>query len=227
MIGKWLRSVRDHPLVSGVRKPDFVIVGTGRCGTNTTADVLSNLGVRCTHERAFTVEGPSWIGTNPLTRRTGDSSWMAVPHLPQESMTIIHQVRHPYAVIRSFHNIGFFHERAYGNQAAHVAYARKHFKFSEDPLRSSLRWYIDWNRRCLELTDMRFQVESLQENIHEVLAWIEASPSTSHDAMVGARNSRAPFVADSIVNVGERLREYPEFDELVRLANFLGYQLEG
>ena len=79
----------------------FVIVGTGRCGTGYMSKLLTNAGVPCGHESIYTVDGI----IKPLKTLSGDSSWLAVPHLSKLKGTktkVIHIVRDPLKVFRSW-----------------------------------------------------------------------------------------------------------------------------
>src|SRR5688572_3038641 len=76
--------------------PRFVIVGTGRCGTTYTAELLTQSGVPCGHESIF-----SYTGMNYCFGYEGDASWLALPHLGGYQGIVVHQTRHPLAVINS------------------------------------------------------------------------------------------------------------------------------
>jgi hypothetical protein len=84
-----------------------VIVGTGRCGTNYTANYLTAAGVRCCYERYFSPWGTLFDTGRVSTSGEGDASWLAVPFLPMDGVRVIHQTRDPLKVIESFYRIGF------------------------------------------------------------------------------------------------------------------------
>ena len=86
----------------------FVITGCGRSGTEYTARLLTRLGVPCGHEVLFnphTRTGRVEFGDVP-----GDSSWLAAPFLHElgPDVAILHQVRQPLRMVRSWAGIGFF-----------------------------------------------------------------------------------------------------------------------
>jgi hypothetical protein len=86
---------------------NFVVTGCGRSGTNYTASLLSELGVRCGHEAVFTPFTTAFAGFGDWQ---GDSSWLAVPFLGAlpAGTVVLHQVRDPEAVVSSFVGIRFF-----------------------------------------------------------------------------------------------------------------------
>ena len=87
------------------RLPDFVIVGTGRCGTQATSVALTRAGIATGHEEVYRAKG--------VLRGTGlrgDASWLAVPYLAEFPGKVGHQVRHPADVVASFLSLDFFGE---------------------------------------------------------------------------------------------------------------------
>ena len=97
-------------------EPRYVIVGTGRCGTKFTARFLDNLGIGCSHESFYTPEGPMLRNKNRYYKAKADASWLAVPFLPEGEKRVLHQVRHPIAVVSSFYKLGFFDTQYYSSQ---------------------------------------------------------------------------------------------------------------
>jgi hypothetical protein len=91
-------------------RPHFLITGCARSGTGYTASLFSELGVPCGHEAVFT---PYSTGFEGWGTAQGESSWLAVPFVEQlpAGTVVLHQVRHPAAVIGSLLAIGFFSER--------------------------------------------------------------------------------------------------------------------
>jgi len=114
------------------RRINYIVVGTGRCGTLYMARLLTSLGELCTHEGVFTaggigtavyrIEGGSqnlsssprsfeyetdWLTTptSEIITNHSESSYMASPYLDHpilEESKVIHIVRHPIDVISSF-----------------------------------------------------------------------------------------------------------------------------
>jgi hypothetical protein len=86
---------------------NFVVTGCARSGTGYTARLLSTLGVPCTHEALFSPYTERFKG---FPEPGGDSSWLAVPFVDElpPGTVVLHQVRHPDAVVSSLLGIRFF-----------------------------------------------------------------------------------------------------------------------
>lgn len=104
-----------------------VVTGTGRCGTNYMANVLTSLGLHCGHEAVFDISG--WERAEEIirgdrrpensdiskdgeilsdeSRIEGDSSYAAAPFLDRVDSTVIHLVRNPISVVASMTGSGF------------------------------------------------------------------------------------------------------------------------
>lgn len=131
----------------------LLVTGTGRCGTGYTAKLLTAAGVPCGHEEVFTPQG---IVDRPDLE--ADASWCAVPFLDSFQGRVVHLVRHPLAVVRSFVGIGFFERDLH---FPHRKFAGRHFERSGFPLPDAMRWWIEWNRRIEPYADVRIRVEDL------------------------------------------------------------------
>ena len=121
----------------------IVVTGTGYSGTGYAAAVLNQLGIRCGHEAVYRLDG-----NRPRDGWQADSSWMAPPVLDGDE-TVIHLVRRPVDVINSM----WTSERLPKEQARWGADYFPDF----DPV----RFYVDWNRRCEAVADLRVQVEGI------------------------------------------------------------------
>jgi hypothetical protein len=78
----------------------YVITGMGHSGTGYAALLLRSAGVECGHEGVFTADG-----INRAARLEADSSWAAAAFLHDpicDDAVVVHIVRHPVAVIRSY-----------------------------------------------------------------------------------------------------------------------------
>lgn len=218
--------LRDRLSRVGVRKPAFVIIGTGRCGTNFVADYLTAAGHPCGHERFYRPTGPVYSPGQTQTTREGDSSWLAVPFLPEAGVRVVHQTRAPVAVIASFLKLGFFHEEHYSRHKRFVDFARRHFDFSDDPTRSAARWYIEWNEKCAAITDRQFRLEDFRNRIDRLGDWLGLDaplPTLDLPVDTNTKTARVDVLEDDL---RERLRRLPEFPKLVDLSYRLGYDFE-
>ena len=209
----------------GGKKPSFVIIGTGRCGTNFVSEYLTRAGCYCGHEEYFRPSGPRFFQGRLQVSPRGDSSWMAVPFLPDRDILAIHQTRAPLEVIKSFLKLGFFHERHYERHKRYVDFARMHFNFSDDPLTSAIRWWIEWNEKCMEITPMHFQIEKFQESTDRISEWLGLESGLPKVQVAKDTNSKKVIVSDFDFEVEVGIRASHDYGRLEHVAGKLGYKL--
>lgn len=125
---------------------DFLITGTGRCGTGFMAKSFCSAGLRCGHERIFEFQR---VRTE-LVEQAGfvaDSSWPAAPnvnHPVAQRALIIHLVRHPISVIRSLLAANYYGKRVRPWDRVLM----KHLpELASKPTRlaKALHHYVHWN----------------------------------------------------------------------------------
>lgn len=101
----------------------YIVTGTGRCGTLFVANLLTSMGIPCSHEAIFTpsglsfakevLEGEKSLLNSEISKYQTDSllnhknvmaesSYMAAPFLDCFDCDVIHIVRNPFKVIGSF-----------------------------------------------------------------------------------------------------------------------------
>ncbi|MES2119074.1 MAG: hypothetical protein V4513_00680 [Pseudomonadota bacterium] len=208
------------------REPEFAIVGTGRSGTTFTAEYLNHIGIPCSHEKYFTSEGPTLRNARRPFYSRGDASWMAVPYVTQMGIPVVHQIRNPIAVIRSLMRIQFFDPAARDHHGEFIRFALRHFRATDDQLGNCIRWYIDWNRRCEDVSSFRFRVEDFDPAIAEIFAKLGYSPSPDKADVSEQLNSRASPTGHNLSDkFEEELRAHRHFDELQELSEKYGYSL--
>jgi hypothetical protein len=110
---------------------DFIVTGTGRCGTLFAANFLTSAGTPCSHEAIFTplgldfamdvISGKEKAISSKVSKGDNlsdyemdifaESSYMSAPflHLFGNSK-VIHMVRNPLKVVQSFMRYGYFKE---------------------------------------------------------------------------------------------------------------------
>lgn len=179
---------------------DFVVTGTGRCGTGFTSAVLTAAGVPVGHEEWFTVD--------PGRRRddiTGDVSWLAVPDLDGFSGRVVHQVRHPLEVVRSLVGIGMFSNLAHGPYRWFM-YAHLPGLTTDDET-DAIRWWVEWNERIEQHATMRVRLRDLDAAMFE-----EVCAHVGHPVPV-ERLEAAVAAVGTGVNARRRSREY-DWDDL-------------
>ena len=218
-----LRLAKSAVNITLAKKPRFVVIGTPRSGTNYFSALCKANGIQVSHELYFTEYGPKLRNPRRRFDTVGDVSWLAIPYLPDDQITVLHQVRNPLKVVNSIHRMGLFHEhRAYTRQAF-VDTARRHFKFSDDPLRSAMRFYVEWNERCEALTDRRYQVENLDAERGRIAEWLHMDLDDL--ATVSKKTNTRSAEVDEDVTL-ERLSDYPEFEAFIATAKRYGYELQ-
>lgn len=207
------------------RPPQFVIIGTGRCGTSYAAALLSDLGIPCSHEGYFTPAGPKLRNPGRRADAKGDASWLAVPFVEPGDLPIVHLVRRPQDVIRSLYNMGFFDRRFRDVHRHFIAFAERHFAAGDDPFNACVRWYIEWNERCERAAGLRIRVEELGEKLPELFDHIGMAPTRTAPLPPPTINSwpvlhPAPLSRDE---VEQHLRSHPHGAALAGIAGRYGY----
>jgi hypothetical protein len=167
----------------------LILTGTGRCGTGYMAQVLTSIGVNCTHEGVFNPVNPQNSDRLPdemeLRRRMklnqdevawgwqAESSWLAAPYLTvpeMETCTIIHLVRHPKSVIDSQMRI-----RAFGSENKHPRFYNFQLQFlpelaSMEPFHAAAYYYVRWNLMIEPYADIRHRID--RDSTLELLDWL-------------------------------------------------------
>ncbi len=91
----------------------FIIVGTGRFGTNLFQNMLKGAGINCGHEDIFYSPNEDETKCNFINNHVYvvESSWASAPYLDKgwidDDVKIVHLVRDPFSVIKSFTEINF------------------------------------------------------------------------------------------------------------------------
>jgi hypothetical protein len=158
-VAELLRTNHHRLAMKFARPPRFIIVSTGRAGSKYVANLLSELGVACGHERVYTPLGPRY---KFLVR--GDSSWLAVPYLAEYQGIVLHQVRNPLSVIASLLSIGFFSR----DINRFTDFSRRYFTPTGDELVDCMNWYTEWNSRCEKYATIRYKIEDIQNELPKI-----------------------------------------------------------
>ena len=246
-------AVVEAPRILGVTtRLRFVVTGAGRSGTGYIARILTAAGVPTGHEDWFGPV-PGLRGPETVTRATiwmklkapgsrfrvelrrrrgglvGDSSWLAVPHLPRFRGLVYLQVRHPLKVIGSLVGMDFFGSRH--AQDPFRRYAEHHFEVTGDVLADSARFWVECNRRALPYAHRIWRLEDVNASlVGQILRDLDV-PDPSERAALAIRcvspvntaveRGYAP-VELAWKDLPERLRT-----RVAGLARCLGYDVEG
>jgi hypothetical protein len=175
---------QGEPSVKSMR---FVVTGCSRSGTKYMATLLRRLGVRCKHERVFNisrlVHNEEAVSTlQHYGEMEGDSSFLAAPYLSTfpPGTVVLHQVRHPVAVIRSHMGIHFFSdpyepsEFLAFNHPDILTFIARHapavFR-DENEVATCMRYWVAWNSMIQqveagsEIAYLRYRIEDMDESL--------------------------------------------------------------
>jgi hypothetical protein len=210
---EWLQRYEHRMIVQGpqarvenAHKLQYVATGTGHCGTGYVAMLLRSAGVYCGHEGIFS------RGFNPrgLMKYWADSSWGAAPFLDNEACKgakIIHIVRHPLKVLRSW------------KFAGHGAFLEEYVDLPDnlgewDYLAA---WYVAWNKLIESKAPdaLRYQVED-RTKLLELLDLPQVHP-WDNDKYNHKHWNKSPELQWSDLPGSEQVRE------LKRMAIEYGY----
>jgi len=156
----------------------FLVTGCGRSGTTYAASLLTELGAACGHEQVFRPQEilrgeVVWPDDVP-----GEASWMGAPFVQglPEGTVVLHQVREPLAVVRSFLRMRFFEDPSDYPEYLAVARAVLPELGAGAPLERALRYWLGWNRlaeraaQTRGLRYLRYRVEDLDLELVAELA---------------------------------------------------------
>ncbi len=134
----------------------FIVTGCARSGTMGTAVMLNDLGVRTSFEEFFVARpfrvaddiGGEYLDWLRYTATNGEVSGMAVPYLAciGKSVSVIHQVRNPVAVIASLMGLRNFHEETVWQP--NVKFNFRHLTSLQrdaTPLERCMQYWLGWN----------------------------------------------------------------------------------
>jgi hypothetical protein len=201
--------------------PEFVFVSTGRAGSKFISEFLSRIGIPTAHERFFTSTG---IRKGLFYK--GDSSWQAVPYIEKKSVhknfIVLHHVRHPLDVISSSLGSNFFS----GTQdSPFTRFASNNFQLIGDEMIDNVRWWVEWNLRCENISCFSFKIEEIEFCFEKILDILNTTPTKNW------RKDLKQLISMKI-NTREKKRitinDIPECKpkiDLIRLSEKYGYYL--
>lgn len=130
----------------------LVVCGANRSGTKYVAQLLSEAGLPCGHERVFATHGVVDWGAS-----TVDSSGFAIPYLGSlhRSTTVAHVVRHPLRWAQSYRTKQVALSLAQRYLSFDYWYARRAVGIDA----ASLGIWVDWNLQIEAYAEWRFRVE--------------------------------------------------------------------
>jgi hypothetical protein len=173
------------------------------------AEWLTKSGIPCGHEAVF-----SYRGYTPQSGLVADSSWLAVPYLGLYTGRIVHIVRHPLAVIRSF--IGTGHFGPFGpkhRERRWYQFMALYFGYTDGPpVQQAMRYYLRWNAEIMRFTRERHRIEDMP--VEDFLSSVGGAACFAPEPTTNAHKKRTPL---------GRLPRTGYFDELATMAERYGY----
>lgn len=206
----------------------WIVTGTGRCGTGYIVRVLASAGVPSCHEGVFNLNGEGFArAAIEESKQPGmwevDSSWLAAPYLGTElteGLRVVHLVRHPCDVIRSFLRMGFWMSPTYsGYRAFKIRYLPNLEEFESKVVRAGY-YYVHWNRMVEPHAEHRHRVE---DDVRELLDYMGVDYEGKRLYPNTRYNSRILFPFEfklDMLPTGLR-------DEVVAMGERYGYDMKG
>lgn len=191
-----------------------MVTGSGCSGTRFINNVFNNLGIHCEHEKAFNRGGFTYWREG----QQGESSGYATPFLEGHEVIVLHQTRHPTAVIRSHRGRGCYLGKGTGG-----SYKFNHIHVGDACDEGPTHW-LEWNKLVerYKVTHQyyRYQIERIDEELPKLLAILGVSvdPYWIDQAIIKA--DRCP-AKGPIQEISYDYGEYPEFVEKAKEYGYI------
>jgi len=210
----------------------FVVVGTGRCGTGLLSKMFNDAGVACGHENIIYShdENVNMLNFKHNKQYCAESSWAAAPFLAADwfdkDIKIIHLVRHPMEVIRSFYEINFFSAEREQKPLNKLVYLHTDIKPDNlDRLVSSVEHYFQWNRIIEQQLDVidnpskLIRLDNLKSEVKELNQFLGINLSYTSDKVnqkTSEKSSEHTFDRERVKSI--ILNDFSSY-------NFYGYEI--
>lgn len=217
-LGITLNTYADH-----INRDKFLFTGTGRCGTNYMASVMSAMNIPTGHEAVF---NPKNVLNDPIPWGAwrGDSSWLAAPYLKDFKGMVFHLVRHPLDVVSSlcagqwFRHPGDYGELAFRARSLEPVY-------SDYPMEQAARFVVEWNGMIEPWAHYRIPIEAVDQSTLNMVTHAVRTPRSL--SRIDSALERIPRDANKFPVPYRRL-SYSDCGEwggaLKDLANRYGYR---
>lgn len=158
---KTRRAIRQALVATPARRwvqpePRFVIVGTGRSGTQYIADALTAAGIKTGHEDWWNP-----VGTK-VSRLVGDASWCATFTLDDYRGQVFHQVRDPMKVVESMAAFGVAPHRM---DRTWPKYRRNWVDLTGDPIVDAMTVVDTWLTEAERRSQWTWRVEDVNADL--------------------------------------------------------------
>lgn len=227
---------------------DYIVTGTGRCGTLYLARLLTSLEIPCGHESIFNTLGIDQAKLNmekPVKvspRSTeywnwlnegfiqAEASYMAAPFLNEPILAqskIIHLVRNPIKVIFSFcdefkYFINLLRQYEKYIHGHLLARGDDMEKVTTNQILRAAFYYIKWNEMIEQACQGRdFLLHRIEDDIKPVLDYVGRSKATDYFTDKRANTNRHNIFSKTIHDIPN----HPIKEELIRKAEQYKYDL--
>lgn len=197
-----------HPIKNGLR---YIVVGTGRCGSVYFANILNAIGIPCSHERIFIAKGKDyakkvlsgeagknsevagWAGLKEIDHPQAEASYLSMPFLDEpflKAATIIHIVRDPLKVIKSFSNKLEYWRDSNLNQ--YENFIQRNLPGIEQYSGSLLRccyFVINWNKRIESYSHRKYLRIRLEADTDMLLDYLKTPDTLRQNISRGVINA--------------------------------------
>lgn len=214
-----------------------LIVSTGRAGSGYIAKTLSLSGYPCGHEAIFNNPDEAIVRSQYEDNTNfAESSWLAAPfigaHWLKDDVKIVHLVRHPLAVARSFYEINFFSWKRADRRFNRIVYENTAInRFTQRRQSSAVKHYFYWNKLIESKLDAaknpRFllRLEDLLAEDSSAQAELEAFLELQFDHLGERVNSKAEEKRDQQGRAFSEWRARRQIKKLALSHNTYGYEL--
>ena len=235
---------RKNTLPKGVKPRPFLVTGCGRSGTRYVADLFTAIGVPCGWERILNpMKAPEHRARDykyclHKLGIYGDSNWLAVPYMKRipRDVRVIHLVRDPLKVIRSFLYLRFFGDDhihcGYQGDRCHTILPSTHVRGLDaypSAIERCMAYWVGWNRLCehwaAEFECVRVRLEDLlfrPVRTIQMLADFIAGPTTPPASWPKNRHKRLSYTEGLFT--WDHLPAGWLRDEVQQLAKRYGYE---
>lgn len=153
----------------------LIVTGCARSGTQYMRNVLSQLGLRASHEKIYNHDlNPVDYSFDVVEQRwhmiDAECSWMAVPFLSdkyQDDLTVFHQLRDPLKILRCFRHTEVLNSH---NGAALFVHRLLPECGEGSALQRAVHYILGWWRMMDRVSAFRYRVETMTANrLHSML----------------------------------------------------------
>ncbi|RDJ35112.1 MAG: hypothetical protein DWQ19_09770 [Crenarchaeota archaeon] len=234
-----------------MNKLNFIVTGTGRCGTVYLAKLLTSVGIPCGHESIFRCKGgvetfperlkhqvfistrsteyENWL-TTPFVK--ADSSYLSAPFLNDpllKDTKIIHLVRNPIRVIFSFcESFNYFTIKRYPffceETFIHKTLLKEGVDLTllDDPILRATMFYIKWNELIERQCHTKESIfHKIEDDIKYVLNFVNKPRAKNYFMDKRANTHRHNIFSKTIHDIPDS----KEKDALIEKSLSYGYDL--